>query len=64
MPNTRAETDSLGAIEVPADVLYGVQMARAAGNFPISGLRASAFLIRAPAMVELAAGDSSSCRRW
>jgi fumarate hydratase class II len=26
MPNTRAETDSLGAIEVPTDALYGAQM--------------------------------------
>src|SRR5580698_8783037 len=59
MPNTRAETDSLGAIEVPKDALYGAQTVRAVGNFPISGLRASVFLIRALAMVKLAAAEAN-----
>src|SRR3979409_1196700 len=36
---TRTETDPLGALEVPADALYGVQTLRAVQNFPISGLR-------------------------
>jgi len=36
---TRTERDPLGAIEVPADALYGVQTLRAVKNFPISGLR-------------------------
>ena len=60
MSPTRTEKDSLGVVEVPADALYGAQTARAVGNFPISGLRASVFLIRALAMGKLAAGDSSS----
>ena len=50
MPNTRAETDSLGAIQVPADALYGAQTSRAVANFPISGMKANSFLIRALAM--------------
>ena len=35
---TRTEKDPLGAKEVPADALYGVQTLRAKENFPISGL--------------------------
>jgi fumarate hydratase, class II len=36
---TRSETDPLGALDVPADALYGVQTLRAVENFPISGLK-------------------------
>ena len=39
-PATRIEKDSLGYKEIPADVYYGIQTARAVENFPISGLRA------------------------
>lgn len=39
MPETRTERDPLGALDVPAEALYGVQTARAVQNFPISGLR-------------------------
>ncbi len=60
MPNSRKESDSLGVIEVPADALYGAQTTRAVGNFPISGLRASRFLIRALAMVKLAAAEANA----
>src|ERR1700751_2625278 len=59
MLKTRSETDSLGAIEVPADALYAAQTARAVANFPISGLKASPFLIRALAMVKLAAAEAN-----
>jgi fumarate hydratase class II len=34
---TRTEKDTLGAMEVPKDALYGAQTARALANFPISG---------------------------
>ena len=54
-PATRNEKDSLGYKEIPADVYYGIQTARAVENFPISGLRAHATLIRAIAMVKEAA---------
>jgi aspartate ammonia-lyase len=36
---TRSEKDPLGALDVAADALYGVQTLRAVQNFPISGLR-------------------------
>ncbi len=57
--NTRTETDSLGPIEVPALALYGAQTTRAVANFPISGLRASPFLIRALAMIKHAAAEAN-----
>lgn len=55
--STRSESDSLGAIEVPAGALYGAQTTRAVANFPISGLKASPFLIRALAMIKHAAAE-------
>jgi len=55
MAGTRLEKDSLGHKEVPAGAYYGVQTARAVENYPISGMRAHATLIRAVAMVKEAA---------
>jgi aspartate ammonia-lyase len=57
---TRRESDSLGTVEVPEEALYGAQTTRAVGNFPISGLRANRFLIRALAMIKLAAGEANA----
>ena len=39
MGETRIERDSLGEVEVPAEVYYGAQTERARQNFPVSGLR-------------------------
>src|SRR5262245_8416133 len=39
-PNTRQEKDSIGTKDIPADVYYGIQTARAMENYPISGMRA------------------------
>jgi aspartate ammonia-lyase len=58
-PSTRTEKDSLGFKEIPADVHYGIQTARAVENFPISGLRAHPSLIRAIAMVKEAAAEAN-----
>ncbi len=60
MHDIRTETDSLGFVDVPAEALYGAQTARAVTNFPISGLKASPFLIRALAMVKLAAAEANT----
>ncbi len=35
--NTRTEQDTMGPMEVPADVLYGASTQRAVLNFPVSG---------------------------
>ena len=56
---TRTEKDSLGTKEIPADVYYGIQTARAVENFPISGMRAHPTLIRAFGMVKQAAAEAN-----
>jgi aspartate ammonia-lyase len=56
---TRTEKDSLGLKEVPSDVYYGIQTARAVENYPISGLRAHVALIRSIAMVKEAAAEAN-----
>ncbi len=59
MPTTRIEKDSLGTVEVPAAAMYGAQTARAVENYPISGMRAHAALIRAVGMVKRAAAEAN-----
>ena len=59
MSEMRREKDSLGFVEVPADVYYGAQTARAVGSFPISGLKTSPFLVRALVMVKRAAAEAN-----
>ncbi len=43
----RIERDSMGDMPVPASALYGAQTARAARNFPVSGLRFPRRFLRA-----------------
>jgi aspartate ammonia-lyase len=50
----RTERDPLGEKAVPADAYYGIQTLRAAENFPISGLRAPADLVRATVLIKKA----------
>ena len=52
--NTRTERDSLGPVEVPADMLWGAQTQRSLGNFAISGERQPREMIRALAQVKRA----------
>jgi fumarate hydratase class II len=47
MMTTRTETDSMGAIEVPADKYYGAQTARSLMNFDIGGQKMPDEIIRA-----------------
>src|SRR5512142_2586625 len=53
--NTRTETDSMGAIEVPADRYYGAQTARSLIHFDIGRDVMPRELIRALGMVKKAA---------
>jgi aspartate ammonia-lyase len=55
----RVERDPLGESAVPADAYYGIQTARAAANFPISGLRAPADLVTATILVKKAAAQAN-----
>ena len=56
---TRQEKDSIGTKEIPANVYYGVQTARAVENYPISGMRAHPLLIKAFGMVKKAAAQAN-----
>src|ERR1700726_4361188 len=56
---TREEKDSLGPKQIPANVYYGIQTARAVENYPISGMRAHSTLIRAFGMVKEAAAEAN-----
>src|SRR5258708_25008003 len=60
---TRTEKDSIGTKEIPADVYYGIQTARAVENYPISGMRAHPTLIRAFGMVKQAAAEANKALR-
>jgi fumarate hydratase, class II len=59
MPETRTETDSFGAIEVPADKYWGAQTQRSILNFPIGGERMPVAVIRALGIVKCAAALAS-----
>jgi fumarate hydratase class II len=52
MSATRIEKDSMGAMTVPANALYGAQTARALDNFPISGVGFPRAFLRAIGMVK------------
>ncbi len=51
----RTEHDSMGALEVPADALWGAQTQRAVDNFPVSGRPMPRGFIRALGLVKAAA---------
>src|SRR3984957_8205808 len=61
---TRIEHDSMGAMPVPADSLYGAQTARAIENFPISGLRLQRPFIRALGIIKAAAAHVNGAHGW
>lgn len=52
---TRSETDSLGAIDVPADAYWGAQTQRSKQNFAIGGQQMPLALVHALAQVKKAA---------
>jgi aspartate ammonia-lyase len=54
MDPSRLEQDSLGPRDVPAEAYWGIQTLRARENFPVSGLRSSAHLVRSYAWLKLA----------
>src|ERR1700748_951951 len=56
---TRTEHDSMGALEVPAEALWGAQTQRAVQNFPASGLRMPRAFIRALGLIKFAAAGAN-----
>ena len=57
--NVRIERDSMGAMEVPKDALYGASTMRAVLNFPISDLRFPRTFLRALGLIKLAAAKAN-----
>src|SRR5687768_6155684 len=53
----RAERDSMGEMQVPADAYYGAQTARAVENFPISDLRFGRRFIAAMGLIKWACAE-------
>ncbi len=57
MSQHRTEKDSMGPVEIPADMLYGAQTERARQNFPISGLRFDRRFIYSLGVIKRAAAE-------
>ena len=59
---TRTEKDLLGEKQIPADVYYGVQTARALENFKLSGILINHYpgFVEAWAIVKLAAARANA----
>lgn len=60
MTKERTEQDSMGPMSVPADAYWGAQTARAAINFPISGIRFPRSFIRALGLIKKAAAQANT----
>jgi fumarate hydratase class II len=60
----RIEHDSMGAMTVPEDALYGAQTARAVENFPISSLRLQRPFIRAMGLIKAFAACVNGRHGW
>jgi fumarate hydratase class II len=59
MTATRIETDTFGAIEVPADRYWGAQAQRSLGNFKIGWEKQPAPIVRALGIVKRAAAEAN-----
>ena len=57
---TRVEHDSMGALDVPANALWGAQTQRAMQNFPSTGLRMPRAFIRALGLIKHAAAGANA----
>jgi fumarate hydratase class II len=57
MPKTRSESDAFGALDIPADKLWGAQTQRSLQNFRIGGERMPLPLIHALGLVKRAAAE-------
>ncbi|MGB8356131.1 MAG: class II fumarate hydratase [Chthoniobacteraceae bacterium] len=57
--SNRIEKDSMGAMEVPEEALYGASTQRAVLNFPISGYRFPREFIRALGLVKWACAEAN-----
>ncbi len=58
-PATRTEKDSMGAMEVPIDALWGASSQRAVLNFPVSGMRMPPEFVRSLGLVKWACAQAN-----
>ena len=56
---TRKEIDPLGEKLIPKEAYYGIQTLRAMENFPVSGIKAPLFFIRAYILIKKAAATAN-----
>jgi fumarate hydratase class II len=59
MPATRSETDTFGALDVPADRYWGAQTQRSLGNFKIGWEKQPKSVVRALGIVKRAAAEAN-----
>src|SRR5258706_15165304 len=59
MTDTRTETDTFGAIEVPADRYWGAQTQRSLQNFKIGWEKQPTSIVRALGVVKRAAAEAN-----
>ncbi len=62
--NTRLETDSMGAMSVPADALYGASTQRAVLNFPVSDRLVPLPIMHAYGLIKWAAAHVNGELGW
>jgi len=62
--DTRKEIDPLGEKAIPINAYFGIQTYRAVENFPVSGLRASPYIIEAYVMIKRAAATANMQVGW
>ncbi len=55
----RIEKDSLGEKKIPENAYYGIQTLRAIENFPISGMRLPLEMVKAIALIKMAAAQTN-----
>jgi fumarate hydratase class II len=56
----RIEVDTMGKVQIPADVYYGAQTQRAVDNFPVSSLRFPRAFIRALGLIKKYAAQANA----
>jgi aspartate ammonia-lyase len=62
--DTRKEIDPLGERLIPKSAYYGIQTLRATENFPVSGLKAPIYIIKAYVLIKKAAAIANMQVGW
>ncbi|MGD6851741.1 MAG: lyase family protein, partial [Candidatus Bathyarchaeia archaeon] len=62
--STRIEVDPLGEKAISKDAYFGIQTLRATENFPVSGLKASPYIIKAYVLIKKASATANMQVDW